>query len=224
MPAGYQDGEFNLVDTHRNDGVEGSAGAVKGVFVSPFDYLMENVKSDLAVAYDSKVKPSLDAGQSLGTFNPWEPFFTNKMLLHSGFPGTLVGEWYLKEKAWAEDGVPDMLTLLPGQTNYPQQHLFAAEDAGGSAVLEGDWREVTDASCQTNEPNARCVIFENAANNGGDYFGIFTLDESETRAVLKLEYQTESYPAVFSSAVNMYIERDNVGRRDDGVALGVYQR
>jgi hypothetical protein len=57
--------------------------------------------------------------------------------------------------------------------------------------------------------------------DGTTYFGIFEIDEGEDRAKLKIEYQKGSYPTGFSSKAITYIERSNLGRRNDGYLLGV---
>ena len=45
-------------------------------------------------------------------------------------------------------------------------------------------------------------------NYGPTYYGIFELDESGDRAILKIEYQKGSYPEDFSENVLTYIQRD----------------
>jgi hypothetical protein len=56
---------------------------------------------------------------------------------------------------------------------------------------------------------------------GGLLFGIFEIDESGDRAILKIEYDEYRYPREFSDEAIIYIERTNLGRREDAVELGV---
>ena len=56
---------------------------------------------------------------------------------------------------------------------------------------------------------------------GTTYYGIFEIDESGNRAILRIEYQEGSYPEAFSDDALTYIERSDMGRRADAVSLGV---
>lgn len=207
--SGYHAGEFNLVDKHRGDGVRYR----DGVTVSPFDYLREDLKQELIAAYTKQfIEPYTERGEFFMGFAPWEPYLTNPLVFHKQYRGTLAGEWYLKSRAWAVDDVPDAMTLVPANTKYySKQHFTFGEDAsGGGATYEGTW-EV--------DSGAGLVRFN--TTDQGTFFGIYALDESGPRALLKIEYATSSYPSGFSEKANTYIERDAIQRREDGYRLGV---
>lgn len=204
---GFHSGEFNLVDIHRMDGVRYR----DGVNVSPFDYLRKDVQEQLIADYTKKfIEPYLAKGELFMGFAPWEPYLTNPMLFHTMYKGTLAGEWFLKSKKWAPDETSDAIIFLANNTRYyDKQRMTSSEDEGGG-WLNGTW-----------EADYGKKQFVMHTEEKGVYYGIFELNESGSRATLKIEYQTGSYPTVFSEKANVYIERDNVGRRQDGSNLGV---
>ncbi|MEK7083538.1 MAG: M23 family metallopeptidase [Patescibacteria group bacterium] len=205
---GYHSGEFNLVDQYRKDGVQYR----DGVTVSPYDYLREDLKTELIAAYTKQfIEPFVQRNEFFMGFAPWEPYLTNPLIFHKQYKGTIIGEWYLKSKKWAVDEAPDMLIFLRGITKYyDKQRLVAGEDASAAgATFDGTW--VADYEAKKMQ-----IVTER-----GIYYGIFELNESEPRATLKIQYQTGSYPTVFSDQANIYIERSVVQRRQDGYDLGV---
>ena len=54
-------------------------------------------------------------------------------------------------------------------------------------------------------------------------YGIFSLDETDERAKLTIQYQTGSYPSGFTDDTLVYVERSYIPRRMDGAELGVAQ-
>lgn len=207
--SGYHSGEFNLVDRHRIDGVRYRDGAT----VSPFDYLREDVKQEVIAMYIKKsIEPYTQKGEFFMGFAPWEPYLTNPLVFHKQYKGTLAGEWYLKSKKWANDNIPDVMSLLPIHTIYydKQYFVFGEDQDDGGFGFDGTWEA---------DYGARHIRFD--SRDRGIYFGIFELDESGPRALLKIEYATTSRPAVFSDKANIYIERDAIQRREDGYKLNV---
>lgn len=207
--SGYHSGEFNLVDQHRIDGVMYRDGAT----VSPFDYLEEDLKQEVIAMYTKKsIEPYTQRGEFFMGFTPWEPYLTNPLVFHKQYKGTLAGEWYLKNKKWTNDSVPDVMTLLSANTKYysKQRVIFGEDRDDGGFGFEGEWEA---------DYNVGRVLFTNTGR--GTHFGIFELDESGPRALLKIEYATSSYPLEFSDKAYMYIERDAIQRREDGYRLKV---
>lgn len=208
-PGGYHHAEFYLVDQNRADGVKGIY-VPDSVAVSPFDYLEENAQRELIDAYKNKVLPFFERGESIDNAHPWEPYLTNRVLLHRAYHGTLVGEWFLYD-TWVNDGIPDTLVLLPSSEYYDKQRILAADHEGhGRHLFQGDW-----------EVDGNKIILD---TNEGKYYGIFELDESSERALLKIEYQKGGYPSSFSSDALTYIERDALESGEDGVSLGLLER
>ena len=204
----YHFGEFNLVDQHRRGGVITWYKFVKGgIFVSPFDYLREGVKKELEEKWRAEILARLPALTDYNnmTPTPWEPYLTNPLLFHQDHKGTLVGEWFLRSKAWAKDDAPDIMILWPVQPPYyPKQRVIAVDDdTGGPNDLHGDWEA---------EYANRHITFN---TERGTFYGLFRLDESAPLAKLTIEYQKDSYPTEFSARALMYTERDNVAKSEE---------
>lgn len=205
---GYQAGEFNLVDQHRRDGIGYWYKFVPGAsFVSPFDYLRDDIKMELEERWQKEILsrfPTLTDYNSI-TPTPWEPYLTNPLFFHKDHAGTLVGEWFLRSKPWGKDDAPDVLILLPVQSPYYQKQRVIAvnDDLGGSNDLHGDW---------TADYAAGRSIFE---TDRGMYYGIFEIDEGKPQATLKIEYQKDAYPEHFSSRALTYAERDAVSKSEE---------
>ncbi len=207
---GYQSGEFVLGDDNRRDGVKGWT-VQNGVAVSPFDYLRDDVKQQLISEFTKQaIDPYVSKGQPIETINPWEPYLTNPLLIHKQNMGTIAGEWYLKSMKWATDSFPDVLILLKANTKYYNQNRIIASDEEQEKFV-GTW-----------EADYTKKTFVINSNVYGLLYGIFELDESGSRATLKIEYQTGSYPTGFSDKALTYIERDAVQRREDAYKLGVW--
>lgn len=205
---GIQSAEFGLYDQNRRDGL----GDDSGSNVSPFDYLRDDVKQQLVERYTRDVLPHLAQGFSWAAQNPWEPYLTNPILIHDNHEGTLAGEWLLNEQ-WADGGHPDILTFLDVDHQYYRGRRVAAmDDTGAIRRWWGTW----DADYELN----RVMIHSEGPIV---YYGIFELDESGERAILKLEYREGTYPTAFSENAATYIERAPLSRRADAVQLGVLE-
>jgi len=204
----YHFGEFNLVDQHRRDGVQTWHKFIKGgTFVSPFDYLRDDVKKALEEEWQKEILSQFSTMTDYNSITPtpWEPYLTNPLLFHKDHKGTLVGEWFLRSRPWALDDAPDILILLPVQSPYYQRgRVMAVDDpAGGPYDFHGDW----NADYAQNR-----IMFETGQET---LYGIFELDESGTQAKLKLEYQKESYPTNFSSRAQIYTEREFISQGEE---------
>jgi hypothetical protein len=209
---GLQSAEQTLIDSGRTDGVR----AGNGVYVSPFDYLMEPERIALADAYiRNVVEPFMARGEVNGQFDPAQPYFTNNLLIHYGHEGKLQGEWYLISENWASGYPNDMITIIEPHNSYTDQPKIMGLDdhsEGGRA----DWSIGSDLH----------IDYENGKlwfsdRNGKKVYGIFEVDESNERATLKIQYQTGSYPSGFTEDALVYIERTYVSRREDAIELGV---
>ena len=203
--AGYHFGEFNLVDQHRRDGVGYWYTFVKGAtFVSPFDYLRDDVKKELEEKWRKEILahlPDITDYNSM-TPTPWEPYLTNPLLFHKNYKGMLVGEWFLRSKPWAKDNAPDIVILFPVQSPYyPKQRITAVDDdTGGPSDLHGDF--------EVDYTNHHITF----TTDKGTYYGIFALDESGPQARLTIEYQQASYPTEFSAHALVYTEREFISK------------
>lgn len=208
--------EHALLDLGRTDGVEYYGG---GVFVSPYDYLEDSEKEKLVAAYKKYViEPYQRQGNLEGLswmFRPYQPYLTGKLLLHQGNEGRLTGTWYLVSSKWGQGYPNDILTFIEADNPYYRGNdVLAANDQDEGMLF--DWSLKGTFEVNYEEGQLRIVNYD-----GIVYFGIFEIDESEDRAQLKIEYQLESYPVEFSSDAITYIQRINLGRRNDAALLGV---
>ena len=70
-------------------------------------------------------------------------------------------------------------------------------------------------------PTIRILIYNQ--KYGGILFGIFEVDETGERALLRIEFDEYRYPEGFTEEALVYTERTNLGRRWDAVELGVLE-
>ncbi len=207
--AYFQSAEFMLIDRNRNDGeTAGSSGS----YVSPFDYLRDDIRAQVESVYVRKVMNLyFGQGKDVGNNKRIEPYLTNRMFFHPLNRNTLVGEWLLNRK-WGIGNYPDILTFLRADNPYMSGgRVVAGEDATmGRLNFDGPW----DADTLLHH-----VTFEYL---GSPYFGLYSIDESGSRALLKLEYRTDVYPTSFTDSAVTYIERAPLPRRVDAEGLGVY--
>ncbi len=204
--------EMGLVDRGRTDGVKAWGG---GVNVSPFDYLERSEKIALIEAYKKQViEPYVKSGKILWGFEPYQPYLTNNLFLHGENEGRLSGAWYLLSSKW-EYGYPnDLLTFVEADNPYYKGNVVLAMD--DEDVYSGYW--FIKGTFEVDYTIRRIKISD---DYGITYYGIFEIDDSSDRAILKIEYQEGSYPGDFSDNALTYIQRSNVGRRADGMKLGV---
>ena len=141
----------------------------------------------------------------------WKPFLTNRLLIHEGNKGKLVGEWISTQKWDSRDGRPDVIAFIEANhslwvgTHMRGHDLYNYED-----IISGSW----DADYERGQVRI--------SSSGGDFFGIFEIDETEELATLKFEYQSGSYPAGFSNAALTFVERAPVGMLKQGSEMGVF--
>tara|TARA_Y100000310_G_scaffold63566_1_gene58997 strand:- start:432 stop:1010 length:579 start_codon:yes stop_codon:yes gene_type:complete len=187
--------------------------------VSPYDYLEDSEKGKLIAAYKKYViEPYQKDGSLEGLswlLNPYQPYLTNKLFLHQGNEGRLSGTWYLFSSKWDQNYPNDILTFIEADNPYYKDNVVLAADDRDEGSLN-DWSLEGTFEVNYEEGRVKLVHYD-----GTTYFGIFEIDEGEDRAKLKIEYQKGSYPAGFSSKAITYIERSNLGRRNDGYLLGV---
>jgi len=209
MYGGMQSAEFMLNDKNRNDGeVAGSEGS----YVSPFDYLRDDIRHSLEAAYTANViQPYLSAGKAVGSQRPVEPYLTNQIIFHKYHKNSIAGEWLLKSK-WGAGGSPDIVTLIDADNEFYKGKIVEAADNVGSGqhLFDGTW--TVDAA----------VNHFSFITDKGTYYGLYELNESGERALLKIEYQTGSYPAAFTSNAAQYIERANMPIATDAQNMGVW--
>ena len=76
-----------------------------------------------------------------------------------------------------------------------------------------------EGTFQVDYERGRVLVYNH--KYGGILFGIFELDETEERAILKIEFHETHYPEEFTNEAMLYIERTNLSRRQDASELGV---
>lgn len=207
--------EFMLIDNNRTDG-ERSGGFV-GAFVSPYDYLRDDVRSALLARVTNEVvAPYFSRGVQSGNEQPWEPMFTNKMLFHADHRGTIAGEWILLNKGWSHpDPVYyDVMTVHDVTNAYGHfQHAEFEQyyQTPGSRADE-------DATWQPGDATGRVVM---TMTHFGTWYGLYSVDESSGRARLTIEWQRGSYPAAITPNAAVYVERAPIYLGGDAQALGL---
>ncbi len=209
---GLQSAEQTLIDSGRTDGIK----AGDGVYVSPFDYLMEPEKIALADAYiKNVVEPFMESGEVNGQFDPAQPYFTNNLLIHHGHEGKLQGEWYLISENWTAGYPNDLVTIIEPHNRYTDQpKIMGMDDHSEGGVA--NWGFFSDLSIDYESGKLWFYNWDREKT-----YGIFEIDESTERATLKLQYQTGGYPTGFTDDALVYIERTYLSRREDGALLGV---
>lgn len=201
--SGSVSAEFGLYDANRADGDDASSTAG---WVSPFDYLRAEDQQAFLAAYRRHiVDPYLAGGKSVGYIGPWEPYLTNRAMIHPLFKGKLPGEW-VKTAPGSGNEFPDFLTLLEVETPYFKGRRVESEKIGeGPPPVRGTWEA---------DYSAGRIRFDTEHTT---YYGLFHLDESGPRAKLKLEYRQGSYPEAFSERAAVYTERSELRPGEDPV-------
>lgn len=194
--------EFALIDLNRSDGVYDFFPSPSTV--SPFDYLQQPDKTNLINAYRENILEPYLAGDTVSNkFYPYQPYLTNQVMLHTvDQMGRLSGEWF-NTATDSHGDRRDCLTFIEADNPYFQGNLvFSRNDNLSDPYLgiQGTFTVEYVAS--------RIVIVENHPN-GKTYYGIFELDESGDRPILKLEWQEGSYPPSFSVNAQILILRNN---------------
>lgn len=209
---GIQSAELSLVDNGRTDGIKSG----NGVYVSPFDYLVETDRIALAAAYiENVIEPYMDAGFQNGMFEPAQPYFTNRLLIHYGHEGKLHGEWYLVSQNWSAGYPNDMITIIEAKNAYFEGAIIRGMDDFSEGGVS-NWNINSDL--HIDYENGRLWFMSWTEKRT---YGIFDVDESGDRAILRIEYQTSSYPTEFSDNALTYTERSYIPRRMDAGLLGV---
>lgn len=211
----YHFAEFSVADQHRQDGVIYWYKFVKGAtLVSPFDYLKDDVKQELAEKWQKEI---LDEHLSTGkeasgiTAPPWEPYLTNPLLRHRENPGKLVGEWYLRSSKWGGSDIPSILIFFPADIKYyPRQRVLGGQDPGDTSDT-GSYKTIIDGDWEADYGKGTVIFY----TGHGTYYGILEIDESQPQAMLKIEYQQGSYPKNFTVKAIVYTERDIVSKGEE---------
>jgi hypothetical protein len=209
----FQSAEFMLTDFNRNDGVTlGGPDGATGSYVSPFDYLRSDLKDSLEQKYIREViNPYLSKGLDAGNNLRVEPYLTNRVLFHKLYKGTIAGEW-IKNSKWGQGPYHDVLVFQDVNNPYfTGKKIIAADNfTDFNNYIDGPW---------TADTSVHHVTF---TTQGTTYYGLYELNESGSRATLKIEYRTDTYPNNFSSNAAVYIERSNLPKAVDAQQLGVY--
>jgi hypothetical protein len=211
---GMESAEFCLVDRGRRDGI----WSHNGVNVSPYDYLREDEKQALVEAYKAHTVDKYGKDPRITwLFDASQPYLTNPLLIHTVNEGRLTGEWFLLSHPWEPGWPNDMLILIEADNPWY---------TGGRVLSNDD----TDEDSQPRNIDGTfevdfekgCILIYNH-KYGGILFGIFEIDETGERALLKIEFHEYRYPDGFTEDALVYIERTNLGRRWDAVELGVLE-
>jgi murein DD-endopeptidase MepM/ murein hydrolase activator NlpD len=203
--------EFRLSDAGRRDGIDAGDKAC----VSPFDYLIEEERIELARAYiENIIEPWVETGELNGMFEPAQPYLTNPQMIHHGNEGRLQGEWFLISGNWTAGEPNDMITIIEADTPYFTGTMIHGSDD----FTDNDLGWNFDSECIVNYTSGQ-ISWVNWDDE--KIFGIFEVDESEERAKLRLQYQRDSYPVAFTDEADIYIERSFISRREEAVRQGV---
>jgi hypothetical protein len=219
-PIGYgmsffseqQSAEFTLMDWGRTDGI----WLGDGVAVSPYDYLEDEVKIDLVEAYKSHTIDKYRKDPKITwLFDAVQPYLTNPLLIHMVNKGKLTGEWYLISSPWEPGWPNDMLIFIETDNPWCTDNRVLSNDD----TNEDSQPRNIEGTFQVDYERGRVLIYNH--KYGGILFGIFELDETEERAILKIEFHETRYPEEFTDEAMIYIERTNLSRRRDATELGV---
>jgi hypothetical protein len=209
---GQQSAEFGLVDRGRTDGVWVGDGAA----VSPYDYLVEEDKLALVAAYKAHTVEKY-GGDSRITwlFDASQPYLTNPLLIHTGNEGRLTGEWYLYSSPWEPGWPNDMLIFIEAENPwYTGNRVLSNDDTGEDSQTSN-----IEGTFDVDYGRGRVLIHN--TKYGGTLFGIFEIDETGERALLRIEFDELRYPDEFTDEALVYIERTNLSRRQDAAELGL---
>jgi hypothetical protein len=200
---GSLNNEFQLMDENRGDGIKTGVNGYS--YVSPFDYLEPSQQAALVALYQAQVvTPSFTLGQSVSAGNPWEPYLTNRTLIHHQNRGTLIGEWILSNRDWntPDPLYFDILTINQVSNVYGQFAKFCATDYNTTAptskgILDGDFTL----------PGPGLVNFTYRGSATPSWYGLYSIDESGGRAVMTLEWNAQAAPTELSANAAIYYER-----------------
>lgn len=211
--------EFMLIDDNRTDGERtGGTPTTGGSYVSPFDYLREDVKASLIARHIAEqVEPYFKAGKVAGNHRPWEPFLTNKMLNHPDHLGTIVGEWLLTNKGWSsiDPLYYEVMTIHDVTNAYGSFQRMELEDhdwsvPGNKRGADATWQRGT-------EPGTVIVSIQGSA----PWYGRYIVDDTGSRAKLTIEWQHAAYPTAITANAAVYSARTTAYLQADAQALGV---
>jgi hypothetical protein len=215
--SGSLNNEFQLMDENRCDGVKTDVNGYS--YVSPFDYLVDSQKTALVAQYQAQVAtPYFANGRTTNAGKPWEPYLTNKTLFHSNHRGTIIGEWVLSNKGWntPDPLYFDILTVNDVTNAYGHFSKFSATDYNSSSpankgIVDGDFT----LSSQTGQ-----VIFTYSGSATPNWYGLYSVDESSRRAIMRLEWSRQDFPAAITSNAAIYYERAPIYVYRDAQLLG----
>jgi hypothetical protein len=210
--SGQQSAEFSLVDRGRTDGI----WAGNGVAVSPYDYLEEKDKLVLVEAYKAHTVEKYGSDPRVTwLFDASQPYLTNPLLIHMVNEGRITGEWYLYSSPWAPGWPNDMLIFIEADNPwYTDKRVISNDDTN-----EDSQPRNIDGTFDVDYERGRVLIYNR--KYGGILFGLFEIDESGERALLRIEFNEYRYPEEFTDEALEYIERTNLGRRWDAMELGL---
>jgi hypothetical protein len=209
---GLQSAEFTLIDRGRTDGI----WLGDGVAVSPYDYLEDEVRSALVEAYKAHTVDKYRKDPKITwLFDAVQPYLTNPLLIHMVNKGKITGEWYLISSPWEPGWPNDMLIFIETDNPWCTDNRVLSNDD----TDEDSQPRNIEGTFQVDYERGRILIYNH--KYGGILFGIFELDETEERAILKIEFHETRYPEEFTDEAMIYIERTNLSRRWDATELGV---
>jgi murein DD-endopeptidase MepM/ murein hydrolase activator NlpD len=211
---GEQSAEFGLVDRGRTDGI----WVGNGVAVSPYDYLEEEVKLALVEAYKAHTVDKYGRDPRITwLFDAAQPYLTNPLLIHMVNEGRLTGEWYIYSSPWEPGWPNDMLIFIEADNPwYTDNRVLSNDDTDEDSQTRN-----IDGTFEVDYERGRVLIRN--TKYGGILFGIFEIDETGERALLRIEFDEYRYLDEFTDEALIYIERTNLGRRWDAVELGLLE-
>ena len=215
---GSLNNEFQLMDENRGDGIKTDVNGFS--YVSPIDYLQEDQQAELIALYEAQVvAPFFTLGEQVNAGKPWEPYLTNQTLIHHQNRGMLVGEWVLGNRQWSTPDPLyfDILTINAVTNAFGQFSKFNCSDYNLSdpkskGIVSGNF---------ASGPQEGQVTFTYDGSATPNWYGLFSIDESGARAIMKLEWSAQGFPVAISSSAAVYYERLPVYVGRDAELLGV---
>ncbi|WP_304511313.1 discoidin domain-containing protein [Desulfopila sp. IMCC35008] len=174
----HETSAFGLIDLNRTDGRISEIG---GVYVSPFDYLTDSAKQILVETYKLQVLDKYnpeDPSTITWGFTPYQPYLTNRLMLHEGNDDKLTGVWTLTDTSTSPvKPLNSTLTFIESETPIYKENVVFGFETDKTNSTEKTLDGTFEVNYQTNTMSIK-------DNDGTGYSCSFNIDESLSKIIL----------------------------------------
>jgi len=177
-----------------------------GSFVPPFDYLNPGERKLVEDFFNETMLQPFLNGEFVPGMTKAEHSLINPVFPKRDSPDDIAGVWVYSDY-WQSGGYPEILTFMHKNTKYFGEVFFAVYADFKPPVFFNSWDAEYEINTSVTPHRIKLTFISYGPEEREPLYGIYEIDTSGDRPILKIEFSNETYPSSFSENAATYFLR-----------------